>query len=184
MFPILLGISAVAQPMIKILLTDKWLPCVPYIQIMCFAYMFDPIMGISADLLSVKRRGDYVLITEILKKICAFSILFATIFFGIKVMCIGLVLYAFCDMAIVFVYIHKLLPQITAKILFKTLFPILMSALIMWGGVFLFCESNLHAWFRLIVGILMGGVIYIAVGMLIMPQNIKLFFSLLKNGFK
>ena len=59
-----------------------------------------------------------------------------------------------------------------------------MSALIMWGGVFLFCESNLHAWFRLIVGILMGGVIYIAVGMLIMPQNIKLFFSLLKNGFK
>lgn len=183
-FPILLGISAVAQPMIKILLTDKWLPCVPYIQIMCFAYMFDPIMGISADLLSVKRRGDYVLITEILKKICAFSVLFATIFFGIKVMCIGLVLYAFCDMAIVFVYIHKLLPQITAKILFKTFFPILMSALIMWGGVFLFCESNLHAWFRLIVGILMGGVIYIAVGMLIMPQNIKLFFSLLKNGFK
>ena len=183
-FPILLGISAVAEPMISVLLTDKWLPCVPYIQIMCFAYMFDPIMGISADLLSVKRRGDLVLITEILKKVCAFSILIATIFMGIKAMCIGLIIYAFCDMAIVFFYIHKLLPQVNFKVLIKNFSPILITAILMWGCVLAFCQVEIAAWIRLVVGIVLGIVLYTIIGMLIMPSNIRLFFSLLKKGIK
>lgn len=75
----MIGFCAVAEPLVRIILTDKWLPVVPLLQILCIAYMWDPVMKINHNILNVKGRSDYFLYAEILKKGIAFVILFATL---------------------------------------------------------------------------------------------------------
>lgn len=58
-FPIMIGFCAVAEPLVRIILTDKWLPVVPLLQILCIAYMWDPVMKINHNILNVKGRSDY-----------------------------------------------------------------------------------------------------------------------------
>ncbi len=94
-FPLLMGICGCARPLVSFLLTDKWLACVPLMQILCFGLMTNGITTINLNLLYVKGRSDLVLRLEIVKKSIAFGILFITMFFNITVMCIGQVVYGF-----------------------------------------------------------------------------------------
>ena len=87
-FPVMVAVAALAEPLVEVVLTDKWLPAVPYLQILCIAFMWDPVMKINHSVLNVKGRTDYFLYAEIWKKLIAFAILFATIFGGIG-LCAG-----------------------------------------------------------------------------------------------
>ena len=84
-FPLLMGICGCAKPLITFLVTDKWLACVPLMQIICFGLLANSITTINLNLLYVKGRSDLVLRLEIIKKIIAFGILFITMFFNITV---------------------------------------------------------------------------------------------------
>lgn len=92
-FPVLMGLCGCAKPIISFLLTDKWIDCVPLMQIICFGLLSNAITTINLNLLYVKGRSDLVLRLEIIKKSFAFGILFLTMFFSIKVMCIGQAIY-------------------------------------------------------------------------------------------
>ena len=88
-FPVMVAVAALAEPLVEVVLTDKWLPAVPYLQILCIAFMWDPVMKINHSVLNVKGRTDYFLYAEIWKKLIAFAILFATIPLGVSAMCWG-----------------------------------------------------------------------------------------------
>ena len=108
-FPFLLGLCGVAKPMVLFLITEKWLPCVLYLQVLCFASLWTGIIRINLNLLYVTGRSDLVLKLEIIKKIVAFTILFISIFFGILGMCIGRVVYAVLAFYMNTYYTQKLL---------------------------------------------------------------------------
>lgn len=93
-FPMLMGLCGCARPLVSLLLTDKWLDCVPLMQIICFSLMTNCITTINLNLLYVKGRSDLVLRLEIIKKTIAFTILLVTMFFSIKVMCFGQLFYS------------------------------------------------------------------------------------------
>ena len=128
-FPLMTILCVLAEPLVKIILTEKWLPAVPLIQILCLAYMWDPIMKINNSLLNVKGRSDYFLYAEIIKKIVALIILIVTLQFNVQIMCLGLILYALADMLIISLYVRKTI-NITIKEQIKALFPILMLSVI------------------------------------------------------
>lgn len=107
-FPIMTVLCALAEPLTSVILTDKWLPMVPYFQILCLAYMWDPVMKINHNMLNVKGRSDYFLKAEIIKKAVAVVILVTTIPLGITAMCAGLVAYSFADMGVIIAYNRKL----------------------------------------------------------------------------
>ena len=98
-FPLMITLCVLAEPLVKILLTE--------IQILCIAYMWDPVMKINNSLLNVKGRSDYFLYAEIIKKVIALTILTITLQFNIRIMCFGLILYAFTDMLIISIYVRK-----------------------------------------------------------------------------
>lgn len=80
-FPIMLGFLGVSENFVRVLLTDKWLPAVPYIQIFCFATMFDMIhIGNCETIKAMGKSGTY-LIMEIIKKTTYFITIFAFLFF-------------------------------------------------------------------------------------------------------
>jgi len=67
-FPIMAGLAAIAAPMVSVLLTDKWLPCVPYLQIYCFSLAFNPVHTCNLQAINAMGRSDIFLKLEIIKK--------------------------------------------------------------------------------------------------------------------
>lgn len=68
LFPLMAGLAAVAAPMVDVLLTEKWLPCVPYLQIYCFTLAFTPVHMCNLQAINAMGRSDVFLKLEILKK--------------------------------------------------------------------------------------------------------------------
>ena len=175
-FPIMIGFCAVAEPLVRIILTDKWLPVVPLLQILCIAYMWDPVMKINHTILNVKGRSDYFLYAEILKKGIAFIILFATLPFGVMVMCAGIIVYAFADIMIITYFTYKL-TNISLKTQLKELLPVLFLSFSMGGLVYGSICLFGNAWIQLSVGIIVGISYYLFISVLFHFKEMKILRS-------
>lgn len=79
-FPVMIGLAAIAEPLITILLTEKWLVAVPFMQIFCFVYALYPIHSCNVQAISAIGRSDVFLKLEIVKKILGVSVLLISIF--------------------------------------------------------------------------------------------------------
>lgn len=88
-FACMLGLAAVARPLIVILIGEKWLPAVEYLQIICFAGMLYPLHAINLNILQVKGRSDLFLRLEIIKKSISVLPIILGIFYGIEYMLWG-----------------------------------------------------------------------------------------------
>ena len=86
MWPIMFGIAACARPIVFLLLTEKWLPSVPYVMLFCFSYALLPLQ--TANLNAIKALGysDIYLRLEIIRKAIGFVILILTMWLGPLVM--------------------------------------------------------------------------------------------------
>lgn len=100
LFPCALGLCGIARPMVVALITEKWVGCVPLLQILTFAYLCDGITIINLNLLYVKGKSNIVLRLEIIKKSIAVCFLLIAIRFGVKAICLSLVLYSFIALII------------------------------------------------------------------------------------
>lgn len=156
----MIGLAVLAEPMIRVILTDKWLPAVPLFQILCIAYMWDPVMKLNHNILNVKGRSDYFFHAEIIKKTLAVIILAATIPFGILVMCLGLIFYAFIDMLVIVFYSRKLTGISFTKQI-TSLLPILILSLSMGGVVYVTTHLFASPSINLLVGTIVGVIYYL-----------------------
>lgn len=81
-FPMMAGLVGVATPLINLILTDKWLPCVPYMSIYCIAFAFYPIYSSNLQAINAVGRSDIFLKLEIVKKLIGvFTLVIALICF-------------------------------------------------------------------------------------------------------
>jgi O-antigen/teichoic acid export membrane protein len=69
LFPIMAILAAISEAMIHVVLTNKWLPSVPILQILCIIGAFYPLHAINLDIIKVKGRSDLFLKLEIVKQI-------------------------------------------------------------------------------------------------------------------
>ena len=92
MAPLMMGLAFCATSIVKIVLTDKWLPCVPYLQIFCVTYMFWPIHTANLNAINAMGRSDYFLKLEIAKKAVGLILLLSTMRFGVMVMAYSLLI--------------------------------------------------------------------------------------------
>lgn len=91
--PTMLLIAALGEPLIMLLIGAKWLPCVPYLQLLAAAWMVDPVIQVNLNILYVKGRSDLVLGLEIVKKIIGITIVVVSVQYGIIWLCVGRVAY-------------------------------------------------------------------------------------------
>lgn len=97
-FPILMGLCGSSRPLVSLLLTDKWLACVPLMQLLCFSKLSIGLIRSNLTLLYVKGRSDLALRMEIIKKCIMFPIMFVSMFFGLKVFCYALIINSLIDL--------------------------------------------------------------------------------------
>ena len=93
-FILMLGMAAVAEPMIITLIGEKWRQSIIYLQMLSFVGVFYPLNAINLNMLKVRGRSDLFLRLEIIKKTLAFPVIFLGIFWGIKIMIIGMIINA------------------------------------------------------------------------------------------
>ena len=100
MWPIMMGLSACAGPLVSILLTDKWLPCVPFMRIFCITYAFYPVHTANLNAIKALGRSDIFLKLEIFKKIIGIILLILSIPHGVMVMAYSLLISSFASQLI------------------------------------------------------------------------------------
>lgn len=178
-FPLMVGVAVLAQPLVLLVLTEKWLPAAELLSILCLAYMWYPVMVINNQILNVKGRSDYFLKAEIIKKIVAIAILFVTLPFGLKVLCWGIVLYNILDCVIIIHFTKKVI-KTGYREQIQTIFPLFAINMIMAGSVWRVSTLFHHTWQQLAGGIIFGIGIYIALSLLFKVDLLNKFIFLLK----
>ena len=103
MTPILWGLAVIATPMVELLLGEKWLPCVPYLQIMCIVWWLQPTQSCSAQAIKAIGRSDLYLAIEIISKIIGVGLLVVAIFVFNSVFAIA-IMYLVGQIIAVFIY--------------------------------------------------------------------------------
>ncbi|MCE9439548.1 lipopolysaccharide biosynthesis protein [Bacteroides fragilis] len=179
-FPIMIILAVLSEPIIKIVLTDKWLPSVFYVQILCIAYMWDPLMRINANILSVVGRTDYSLKSEIIKKVISVIVLFITIPFGIDVMCIGLALYCIIDLLVSTYYVKRII-GLGFWDEMRNIYAFFILSLVIGGVVFvvnIFVESDL---LKIFIGTLVGIGLYISMCIIFRIKEVFDFWSIINS---
>lgn len=88
-FPLMLGLAIVAKPLVLLLLTEKWLPCVPYLQLLCGLGLLYPLHVINLNVLMAQGRSDLFFRLEVLKKVLGVTLLALTYRWGISIMIVG-----------------------------------------------------------------------------------------------
>lgn len=180
-FPLMMGLSALAEPVVVLLLGEKWLPSVVLLQILCFGFMLDPICNINLNLLYVKGRSDLVLRLEIIKKAIAISILIASSFGGVKWMCIGSACYGFIATILNTRYTGQFIGFNTIKQL-KQIAPYYILSLVMAAsiyGVINFISENY--WIQLIAGGVIGFVLYMGAAFAFRLDALKELLKIVKR---
>ena len=164
-FPIMIGMAALAYPLVVALVTDKWVQCVPYLQVICFASMWYPVHAINLNLLQVKGRSDLFLRLEIIKKAIVTVAIFICVPFGIMGICIGAVCTSLICLAINTYYTGKLIHVgFFRQMLDMT--PTLLNSLAMGVVIYFLTMPITGNVLKLAVGIPAGMLFYLAVAWL------------------
>lgn len=162
-FACMLGLAAVAKPLIVILIGEKWLPAVYFLQIICFSGMLYPLHAINLNILQVKGRSDLFLKLEIIKKAIAVIPVTLGIFFGIEFMLWGSVCTSFNAFFLNSYYSADLIGYPTLRQIrdvAPTFLVSLIVAGIMWGLSFLPLSYYIILPLQLIVGLVLAYLIY------------------------
>ena len=179
-FPCMVGLSVLAEPVVVTLLTERWLECVPLLQIICFSMMWYPIHAINLHLLQVKGRSDLFLRLEIIKKIIGVAILCITVPIGLVAMCVGGIFSSILCLVVNTYYTGKLI-NVGFWRQMRDLLPTLFLSLVMGAVVYisvLFIPSNIV---KLFVGVVVGVIFYIVVARLFRMEELTDLFSLVKR---
>ena len=91
-FPMMIGLAVAARPLVLVLLTEKWAPCIPYLQLLCLAGLLYPLHLMNLNVLQALGRSDLFLRLEIIKKALIVINIVVTYRWGIAAMIYGMII--------------------------------------------------------------------------------------------
>lgn len=172
-FILMSGMAAVAKPMVVTLIGVKWLPTVPYLQLLCFVGMFYPLQALNLNMLNVKGRSDLFLRLEIFKKIIAIPVIIVGIFISIKAMIVGMIINSVLSYALNSMYSGRLIAYSTKQQILDIIPSFIFSAFM--GGIVFLTGLILpfNDWINLVIQLLMGGLVVFIVGEIFRLEDYK-----------
>lgn len=161
--PILVFMAVLAEPIFRLLFTEKWLPAVPYFQILCANGILYPIHAYNLNVLKVKGRSDLFLRLEIFKKALVIIAVYIALQFGIMALLYSQVITSVLAFFINTHYTGKFI-NYNSWSQFKDIFPTIILASLSAAVVYL-CDyyyfgNNIDI-LRISIGGLLGVLIYL-----------------------
>lgn len=179
-FPAMAGLVAVAKPMITILLTEKWLVCVPFLQFSCFTYAFWPIHTANLQAINAVGRSDIYLKLEIIKKTLGVIMLCITIPMGLYAMmigsCVTTVLSSFIN-----AFPNRKLLNYSYSEQIKDIIPSLVLSLVMCVVVLCISLLDMNVWLTVILQVVVGVFVYVAGAKLLKLDMLDYVLNLVKK---
>ena len=187
MAPLMMGLAFCATSIVKLVLTDKWLPCVPYLQIFCVTYMFWPIHTANLNAINAMGRSDYFLKLEIAKKAIGLILLLSTMRFGVMVMAYSLLISSITSQIINSWPNKKLLGYGYFEQL-RDILPSVLIALFMGGCVNLVKLLGFSDFLMILIQVPLGAFIYVGLSSLFHLEAYaylkSIFLSIVGKTFK
>jgi len=159
--PIMAMLIILAEPLFRLILTEKWLPAVPYFQLLCLSGVLYPVHSYNLNILNVKGRSDLFLRLEVIKKIIIGAGIACAIPFGIY----GLLYFQLISTVIAYfinTYYSGRMIKYGAGRQFIDIFPTIALAAII-GGIAWLLQHYITSQFQMgdIATILLVGLIYV-----------------------
>lgn len=164
-FPMMVGLAVVSTSLVKILLTEKWMPSVPFLQIYCMSYALWPINTANLQAINALGHSDIFLKLEIIKKVIGISILGVTTFYGIYAITLGSLLSGVVS-TFINAYPNKRLLDYKYSEQFRDILPSLILSLVMGVIVFSIQLLSLSTIVTLTSQVILGIIVYISMASL------------------
>ena len=177
--PTLIFMAVLGEPLFRFLFTEKWLPAVPYFQILCFNGILYPIHSYNLNILKVKGRSDLFLKLEIAKKVVLLVIVAIAFQFGIYGLLISSVIFSIIAFFINTFYTNKFIKYSALQQILDLLpiiFLALFSGFIMFGMHYYLKEKIYSDLIILVICSMFGSALYISLSYFL---KIKSIFELL-----
>jgi teichuronic acid exporter len=181
-FPMMVGLAVIAEPVVKVLLTDKWLPCVPFLQVFCMAYALTPINTINKQSVNALGRSDIFLKLEIIKKVIDLTLLGISIYWGVYAIALGHLLSSIIA-TFMNTYANQKLIDYSYMEQLKDIMPSLLLSLAMGLVVYSVKLLGMKIMITLVIQICGGIVIYFATAWLFKIESFIYILSSLKKYF-
>ncbi len=180
--PLLFGLSAVAEPMIALLLTEKWLPCVEYLRLICMMCLFWPLTAQRHALNSLGKSGISLKLNMITKVITVI-VLLLTYKISVKVMIIGNISVSLISYIIgSFFYRKHLKYKISTQL--KDILPPVILGMVMFVAAYSVSFLKIPYLPMMILQIIVGAVVYIALSLIFKVDSFYYVLNILKGFLK
>ena len=179
-FPMMIGLAVIAEPLVKVLLTEKWLPAVPFLQIFCAIYALWPIHTANLQAINALGRSDIFLKLEIIKKLLGILILIITISHGVYAIAIGSIVSGIIS-SFLNAYPNIILLNYSIKEQLSDLCPSLLISLIMGGVIYTIHWLDLPDIMTIFVQVFFGVILYIGLAKLFRLECYAYLFMTIKE---
>ncbi len=180
MWPMMMGIAACATPLVSVLLSDAWLPSVPYLVVFSIYYAMLPLQTANLNAIKALGKSDVYLKLEIIKKLIGFAILFATMWFGPFVMAVSMLAFALLSFAVNAAPNRKLLDY-TYRQQISDMLPSMLLSCTMAGIVYCVQLLKLANWLTLLIQVPLGVCIYVAGSKLLHFESFDYLLGVIKE---
>ena len=180
--PFMMGLAFCASSIVQLVLTDKWLPCVPFIQIFCISYMFWPIHTANLNAINAMGRSDLFLKLEIAKKIIGLLLLVFTMRLGVLAMSYSLLVSTWVSM-IINSWPNRKLLNYSFKEQIKDILPGVVIALTMGILISFIRMLLLPTIVILLIQSIVGVILYIGLSVLFKVDSLQYILDLIKGVF-
>lgn len=177
--PLMMALSFCAEPIVRLFLTDKWLPCVPFLRISCITYMFYPIHTANLNALKALGRSDLYLRLEIIKKIMGLTLLLLTYRISVMAMAYSLILSSLLSQLINTWPNRKLLDYRYLEQL-KDILPSILLAIFMGCCMWLVNLAHLPDIVTLVIQVLIGATVYLGGSALLKLDTFEYLWNVVK----
>lgn len=178
LFPLVVGIGVLAEPLILTLIGEKWTKSIPFLQILCLSGILFHLHNINLNILKVKGRSDLFLKLEIIKRFLLTIAIIIGLQYGIWGLLIGRVINSYISLLINMYYTNKFIGY-SYKDQFKDLLPIIIYTIPMFILIFLFLHTtSFSAIINLLVGIIIGIFSYLLLTYFLKSRALFIIFEL------
>lgn len=184
-FPMMAGLAAIATPLITLLLTEKWLPCVPYVQIYCFSLAFYPVHTCNLQAVNAMGRSDVFLRLEIIKKAYGIALLiFALVCFDSPIAIVAMGVVSTLIGFFVNASPNKKLIGYSYFEQVRDVLPSFIIAITMFMCVSALTLLSLSPIILILIQVVVGILFYLIVSVVFRPEPYKLLLNIIKQKRK
>lgn len=180
MMPAMIGLAVCAEPLVRLILTEKWLPCVLFLRIFCITYAFYPIHTANLNAIKAMGRSDLFLKLEIIKKTVGIIAILITMWISVQAMAYSFLVTTILNQ-IINSWPNKKLLNYSYLEQVKDMLPQILLSLGMGAAIYAVSFLHLSASLTLLIQIPLGVLVYWSGSKIFHVESYTYIIEMVKN---